>query len=389
MTAKRRQIRPDTARTLIARAERQTGLDDWGDAGFREGLQVLIESLERDVEPHDNGRLFLLNLLYHALVNRLLLNRELARAEDALRQPVRNPLVIAAPPRSGSTLLHRLLARHPDALFLPSWALLEPMPPPPSLRRPDPGRRERAQATLNMQAELSPTLGVRHAIDADVPEDDEFLQLSSFRSMVYWAFGPVHGYVEWLAGQPRARRYRSLARQLQILQRDRRGSHWVLKSPVHFYELGTLLDELPDADVIVIHRDPLEVLPSLHSTFVALHATVTDRPKRARAIATNTDALTSAAARLVELADGPHAERIHHLAYRELAADPIAAAKYIHERFGLTWNEAVASEMKAWLAAHPRHERGEHRYDLESYGQNPDEIRARFGRYLGRFGSII
>jgi len=389
MSPNRRGARPVPARELIARAERQTGLCDWGDDDFRTGLEVLLESLERDVEPHQNGRMFFLNLLFHALVGRLRLNDELKRAGDALDQPLRRPLVIAAPPRSGSTLLHRLLAQHPDALYLPTWVLLEPMPPPSSLREPDPDRHQRARATLDLQAGLAPALGVRHTIDADTPEDDDFLALSSFRARLYWAVAPVHGFVEWIAGQPPADRYRSIAAQLRLLQRGQPGTHWVLKSPIHFYALKSLLEELPDANVVVIHRDPLEVLPSLHSMFVALHATVTDRPQRVRTVATNTDALIAASSRFVALADGPQAERIHHIPYRSLTDDPIATARAVHEHYELPWDDSIAARMTAWLAANPRQQHGEHRYDIERFGQNAGEVRAAFCDYLERFGKLI
>jgi len=371
------------------RAEQRTGLADWGDAGFREGLEVLIESLERDVEPHENGRMFFLNLLFHALEARLRLNDELARAGDDLDQPLRRPLVIAAPPRSGSTLLHRLLALHPDALYLPTWLLLEPMPPPASLREPDPPRLERARATLELQAGIAPALGARHAVDAAAPEDDDLLQLSSFRARLYWALAPVHGFAGWIAGRPRQGLYRGLARQLLLLQRGQAGTHWVLKSPVHFYDIEALLAELPDADVIVIHRDPLEVLPSLHSTFEALHATVTHRPRRARTVAFNTEALAEAASRLVALADGPGAGRIHHVSYRALAVDPLGAARAIHGRFRLPFDEDAARRMAAWIADNPRHRHGEHRYDLGRFGQTERAIRDRFGGYLTRFGELL
>jgi hypothetical protein len=45
--------------------------------------------------------------------------------------------------------------------------------------------------------------------------------------------------------------------------------------------------------------------------------------------------------------------------------------------------------MTSWLEANPRRQHGEHRRDLERFGQTADRIRDAFGDYLERFGDLI
>jgi hypothetical protein len=51
------------------------------------------------------------------------------------------------------------------------------------------------------------------------------------------------------------------------------GDRWLLKAPPHLPGLRALFAVYPDADVIVTHRDPLEVVASIASLHVVLRRT--------------------------------------------------------------------------------------------------------------------
>ena len=85
------------ADTLIARAERATGLRDWGDYEFREGLEVLTRSLENEAQLNTIGRLMLRDYLHRTISNRLLLRRDLlANPQIAEVEIKRNPFSVIA-----------------------------------------------------------------------------------------------------------------------------------------------------------------------------------------------------------------------------------------------------------------------------------------------------
>lgn len=94
------------------------------DSAAREGLAVLLASAERDADLTPVGRVALQEYVVRTLAERLRLDA----AVDPSPSPVRRPLVVFGLPRTGTTLLQRLLAAHPDALSLPLWLRGEPLP---------------------------------------------------------------------------------------------------------------------------------------------------------------------------------------------------------------------------------------------------------------------
>src|SRR5260370_19825542 len=72
--------------------------------------------------------------------------------------------------------------------------------------------------------------------------------------------------------------YRYLKRVLQVLQWQRGGDRWVLKSPQHLEQFRSLLAVFPDATFVVTHRDPVSVIAS-NATMLAYTARLnTTRP---------------------------------------------------------------------------------------------------------------
>ena len=60
-----------SAQALIERATTKTGLTGFGDPPWRDGLEVLIASLEREAQLNDVGRLAFARRLTHLLETRL------------------------------------------------------------------------------------------------------------------------------------------------------------------------------------------------------------------------------------------------------------------------------------------------------------------------------
>src|SRR5262245_60737016 len=58
-------------RGMLAEAERRTGLSDWGDDRFREGLSDLDDAFEAQDNLHTFGRIFVREYCVRQLVNRL------------------------------------------------------------------------------------------------------------------------------------------------------------------------------------------------------------------------------------------------------------------------------------------------------------------------------
>ena len=101
------------AEEFMAAAQRRTGLSDFGHGHFRDGLKVLVESFDRQDSAHTFGRLFFREFCIRLLASRLQVEHDLVRYPAIHEVEIRRPLFITGLPRSGTTLLHRLLSQAP------------------------------------------------------------------------------------------------------------------------------------------------------------------------------------------------------------------------------------------------------------------------------------
>ncbi len=98
-----------------------------------------------------------------------------------------------------------------------------------------------------------------------------------FKSMIYSLQFEVPDYNRWLLHDAdMATTYRWHRRFLEHLQSEHSAQRWVLKSPVHMWNLPTLMAEYPDAIVVQTHRDPLKVIASISVLGASLREMTSD-----------------------------------------------------------------------------------------------------------------
>lgn len=131
---------------LLRAATLQTGLTDFRDPGFPEGLRVLPDSVERDANLHPNGRLGVRQVVVDGLVNRLLLTEAQRHTPEIIARPLTTPLIVMGPPRSGTTFLHHLVAEDPAHHAPRQWELSSPLPGRNDTRR----RKARAPGVIRL-----------------------------------------------------------------------------------------------------------------------------------------------------------------------------------------------------------------------------------------------
>lgn len=372
------------ADAMMATARRRTGLTDFGPAHFREGLGVLVDAFEAVDNSHAFGRVFFREYVTSLLVNRLKIQADLTRHPEILDVPLRRPLFITGLPRSGTTFLHRLMSEDPAGRTLLLWESMEPSPPPePSTYRTDP-RIRRARRSMRMLLRLSPRLDTAHEFDAESPEEDNSLFAHGFVSGILGFLFDVPDYVKWLDERTEAEHienYRYARAQLQHLSWKVRADHWVLKAPAHQYSLGALLTVFPDASVVVTHRDPLKVVPSVCSLAAGLRGVLTDRLDLRRLGAELAEAVAVGPDRVIATRARFDPARFFDVTYPQLTADPVGTARAVCEHFGYDFGPGYESRARAWLAAHPQHKHGVHRYSLDDFGLDAATVNGHFEAY--------
>ena len=373
------------AASLMEAAVRATRLEDWGDSAFREGLDRFLAAADGHARLNFVGRVAAARGVSSFLRNQLRFVQACKDAPDALAAPPRAPLVIAALPRTGSSLLQQLLAAHPDALFIPLWLGLQPMAPPDDAEwraRGSRARRRGALRTVALVRIFQPAMMAKHPVGADRPVECAYFMMSTFQALQWWAIWPVYGYAEWIEQHGTQAAYGAFRSHLQLVQHSVRGSHWVLKSPGHFLRFDELREALPEARIVRLHRDPVDVMASTHSLFATAHGLMSDDVDHARVAAINGEALARAADRAVATRTDP--DRVLDLHYEDVVARPLEVVRRIHAWAGIRHNEDVEAAVRACLRDNPQARFGTHRYRADDLIE-PEATRARFAAYTNRF----
>jgi hypothetical protein len=369
---------------MMADARRRTRLSDFGDDRFRDGLRALVDAFEAMDNAHAFGRFFFREYCTTLLVNRLKIQADLTRHPEILDVPVRKPLFITGLPRSGTTFLHRLMSEDPAGRTMLLWEAMEPSPPPePETYRTDP-RIARARKSMDLIRHLNPRVETAHEFDAESPEEDNNLFAHAFLAGIFGFMFDVPDYSRWLDARTEPElvdNYRYVKQQLQLLSWKCRGDHWVLKAPAHQYSLGALLTVFPDASVVVTHRDPLQVIPSLCSLGSVFRGLLTDRLDFRRLGAEFAEAIAVGPSRTIAARAQADPSRFFDVPYPDLLVDPIGTVRAVCDHFGYEFGREYESRARHWLAANPQHKHGVHRYSLDDFGLDSATVNRHFAGY--------
>ncbi len=373
------------ATDLIDVAKRRCHLDDFGEGDFFEPLSRLLESSEREAHLNLVGKISLRANLLHILRNRLLMRQDRRAYPEIARQEIREPLFILGLPRSGTTILHTLLAADPSHRAPLTWEVMEPSPP----TRDDERRRiRRTTRSLSCLDWLAPTFRRVHPLGAKLPQECVALMTPSLMSDQFDTMYYIPSYRAWFFRQNLRPAYECHRRFLQHLQLRHTAHRWILKAPAHMSALPALLSVYPDALFVQTHRAPLESIASVSSLITILRGVFSSRVDP---LVIANDALQYWSETLTSFLperDRLEPRRICDLDYLDIRRDPIAAVRRIYEHFGWSLSSEAEQRMSAVLANQPREERGaHHHYNLSQFQLETAEGARMFAPYCERFGS--
>jgi hypothetical protein len=379
---------PLTIAGLLGEARARTSLEDFGDDAFLEPLSVLLPALEGEAELTLLGRWITRRFLLRVLEVRLQLTAYVAADPGVRDQEIVEPLFVTGAPRTGTTILHALLAVDPANRVPEGWELLRPVPPPDPVTFADDPRIALADRELRLPTVVVDGLDAIHVYGGRMPK--ECLSAMSFelRSEEFTARYHVPSYADWLFACDMRPAYEMHKLVLQVLQRRTGPTRWVLKSPVHLHSLPVLLDVYPDARIAVTHRDPLTVLASVSSLVATLRYAHSDRVDMTEIGRYHADLYHADLDRLaVEVAAGAlPADRIHHTRYADFITDGVAVVRSVYSAAGRELDPETARRMAAHLSDRPKDHLGTHEYHFADLGLDLATETARFDRYRTHFG---
>ena len=378
-------------KNLIRTAIRRAGSDDFGGESFREGMSVLLDSLEREAALTTLGRLSCRETLLGYLENRLRLQQYRLAHPELEREVIERPVFIVGLPRTGTTILFNLISQDPRNRPPMSWEVHWPVPPPePATYDSDPRIQDAVKLFGNLDR-LLPTLPAMHEFGALLPQECVPIRAHEFLSVQFQSTFNVPSYQAWLEQQDVLPAYAFHKRFLQHLQSRHMKDRWVLKSPAHLAAIDEILETYPDALIIHTHRDPANVVPSLASllyTFRSMNSDSLD-PKRIgqQVMDMWTLALERATAARRRHRDKP--AQFFDAYFEDTLADPVDVLRRAYEHFGLDFTDETRDQMATFLAENPRGSRGVHSYMREDFDLDLDEIRERFSEYCTEFDVLL
>jgi hypothetical protein len=223
-----------------------------------------------------------------------------------------------------------------------------------------------------------------HFVQADGPEECVLLQAHAFRDAQNGIELLMSPYREWFARQDLRPMYHYYRDLLKLLDWQRPGTRWLLKSPAHLWGLDVLVEMFPDACIIQTHRTPLETIGSYCSMMESLMAIreSVDRTTLGRSVL---EFMVASLARGLTARDGADPARFIDIRYEDFLGNPLETVRSIYRYFGLALTADTAAALAAHVARNPRQRHGTHEYSLEQFGLTPEEVRHRLARYIERF----
>ena len=379
------------ASAMLTGAQAETGLDDYGDATLPERFALAVDHLN-GIGMDANG------IEQAERVCHSLLTSRLEFIEDRNRYPIAaevidRPMFVTGEPRSGTTLMHALMAVDLNARALRFWEVMYPSPPP-GTTRPDDPRRARADADWREINAKMPKWLLSHPYNdmlGDGLPEDERTWAFDFRVMTptAWWRVPMQALV---AGLPTdsAAQYRLHKAMLQQFQFGRPRKYWVLKG-FHGSRLREFFDTYPDANLLWLHRDPVQVAASR----TMMMADILDGIVGPIDLAVETKKhLEMTRASIANTMTNPmvYDPRILHIPYADFIADPVATVGRYYAFCGRALTTDAEASMRDYLAHNRGNRYGRFRYStslLTDIGENLEDLHAEFAPFRERFGVII
>ena len=369
---------------ILTRAAQETGFPFRNDL-VREGLGRLIDSIKADSNLNAFGRFSLRSLLQRSAQSRFLIERTFSEHPEVLEESIEEPVFIIGLPRTGTTILQALLSRDPAHRSPLCWECLLPHPAPTPDNYADNHRIDSIRKELDQIFKLVPDFRTKHYIEADSPQEClavTALNFTSFQFMVEAYVPKYHAWFFHTADQVENLRWHK--RFLQFLQsggvRERR---WLLKSSIHLMRLRALFDVYPDARIIMTHRHPGFVVPSVASLMSSMRSLYSDHEDNLRTGRESLHLWADYFERfLLDRRQLDREDRIIDLMFDDFVDDQMGVVERIYKKFRWSLDGETAARMSSFLEQEQKDKHGRHEYSLEQFGVAPAEIEKRYTGYL-------
>jgi hypothetical protein len=318
-------------------------------------------------------------------------------------QAIRQPTFIIGNPRSGTTLLHRLLAKDKhNWTSMTSWEIWFA---PSVVAR----KVERGLAALDgrlgsplhrwlraLEARWQDEV-VTHKLSLLAPEEDEYMLLHIWSTLAVYHFGAVpdgsriYTWFDDRVGHEAQQRildfYRRCVQRHLYAHRDQLEPEtcYLAKNPAFSAKVEALCERFPDARFVYLARNPLDMIPSYVSTLQQTWRTTGDPVEAWSCRDYVLDMASYWYRHPLERLDRAPPGRCAIVRYEDLVSDPEGTVEALYRQLG----RAIEPGFARILAREGRVIRqyeSRHQYAMEEMGLSREQIVEAFGDVFERFG---
>lgn len=374
---------------LTEASNRAGGISDFGDTQFKSSLDLLVNSLKSEASLTEMGEIIATERLLQHAVNRLNYINDRRNNPGIAEEKIVKPVFIVGMPRTGTTILHDILAQDSRNRAPLTWELTFPSPPPERATYLTDPRIEVCEAMFPDIDDQIPGFKAMHPMGAKLSQECVVMMGDAMCSALFHNQFRVPTYQDYVDNEaPWAKVYEFHQQQLQHLQWKCPGDRWVLKTGGHLWGLEHLLRQYPDARIVFTHRDPVKSMASYASLTRLVRTMSTEQVDPVEIAADWIPRLCKAMNHALDVRkNGNYPDaKIYEMYFDQFSEDQFAQVEKIYEYFDIDMSGEAADAMRKFIADNPKGVHGEHIYREEDYGIEPGAVREAFADYIEYFG---
>ncbi len=361
----------------------QTGFTDFGSSGYLDGLRVLSQAYDSTATFSEMGRQITYAMLVSCLKGRLYLKEGLVELPQNSDDRITKPIFIIGLPRSGTTFLHRLLSQHPKNQGLEYWLGTYPQPRPSRIDWENKSEYLQAQKALSEFHQLNPDIKMIHEMAAHKVDECRLMLMQCFANVTFQSNATIPAYEDWLYTTDFTSVYDYYFSGLQLIGSKDPHKRWILKDPSHMWSMDFLFERFPDATVVQIHRDPLEVIASVCSLVISAKR-MSEPLASPNELGIQQLEQWAVVLEKTIVAREKNSNAFIDVFFHEIVDNPHSVAMNLCAILNIDTDKQTEEEMKNWIEINSP-KTFKHQYSLQEFGLSELQVNGRFSDYKRYF----
>ena len=363
-------------------AQQATGFGDFGSDDYQVGLKLFLQELDGYTALSEKGIEITEQQIIGLLCSRLIAHESFAANPAAFNTPIEKPIFVIGMARTGTTVLHRLLALDPQTQALPFWLSSAPIPRPPREQWESHPLFQQVKQALDNSGFMDEELLAIHPVSPEKADECRWAIDQSFWATTLAGCSELYKYHDWLTHCDASFAYRYHKKVLQVVANgDAR--RWVLKDPSHISGIDSLLKIYPDACIVNTHRNPVD---SFNSTANLIWAARKAREPSLTHKEHGQWILNSwivGLNKMEQVRREVGEDRFVDLHMSTLKADPIGSVERIYNYFDLPISDECRANWESGLQQDPNF--GHKKHTPPDFGLTAEAVNSKIPDYYGRY----